>query len=39
MSQINKSTLKFLNDLKKNNNREWFNDNKPVYEEARTNFE
>ena len=39
MSQINKSTLKFLNDLKKNNNREWFNDNKPRYEEARTNFE
>ncbi len=24
-------TLKFLNELKKNNNREWFNDNKPRY--------
>ncbi len=26
-------TLKFLNDLKKNNNRDWFNENKPRYEE------
>jgi len=39
MSKINKSTFKFLSDLKKNNNREWFNDNKPIYEEARENFE
>ncbi|MCH6575699.1 MAG: DUF2461 family protein [Bacteroidetes bacterium] len=39
MSKINKSTFKFLSDLKKNNNREWFNDNKPIYEEARANFE
>lgn len=28
MSQINKSTFKFLSDLKKNNNREWFDKNK-----------
>ena len=26
-------TLKFLKDLKKNNNRDWFNENKPRYEE------
>ncbi len=39
MSKINKNTLKFLSDLKNNNNREWFNDNKPVYGEARANFE
>ena len=39
MSKINKSTFKFLADLKKNNNRDWFNDNKPVYQEARANFE
>lgn len=26
-----KDTLKFLRDLKNNNNREWFNDNKPRY--------
>ena len=39
MSKINKSTFKFLSDLKKNNNREWFNDNKPIYEDARANFE
>lgn len=28
MSQINKSTFKFLKDLQKNNNREWFEKNK-----------
>ena len=39
MSTINKNTFKFLSNLKNNNNREWFNDNKPVYEEARANFE
>ena len=26
-------TIRFLNELKKNNNREWFNENKPRYEE------
>ena len=39
MSKINKSTFKFLRDLKKNNNRDWFNENKPIYEDARANFE
>lgn len=39
MPQINKSTLTFLKNLKKNNNRDWFNENKSKYEEARTNFE
>ncbi|MEE9350504.1 MAG: DUF2461 domain-containing protein [Flavobacteriaceae bacterium] len=29
--QIPKSTLKYLTALKKNNNREWFHDNKPVF--------
>ncbi len=29
------STLKFLKDLKKNNNREWFNDHKDIYEKAK----
>ncbi len=31
---VPKQGLKFLRDLKKNNNREWFNDNKPVYQEC-----
>lgn len=30
--------LDFLNDLKKNNNREWFQQNKPSYESAREVF-
>lgn len=34
---IQKSTLQFLKDLNKNNYREWFNDNKPRYEEAKGN--
>ena len=29
-----KTTLKFLKDLKKNNNREWFNEHKPVYQSS-----
>jgi uncharacterized protein (TIGR02453 family) len=28
---IEKSTFQFLKDLKKNNNRDWFNENKPVF--------
>lgn len=32
---IQPSTLKFLADLAENNNREWFNDNKPRYQEAK----
>lgn len=36
---ISKKTMKFLKDLKDNNNREWFADNKPRYEEAKEEFE
>lgn len=35
---INKRTLDFLVALNKNNNRDWFQANKPWYEEARKNF-
>ncbi|GHM99323.1 TIGR02453 family protein [Cytophagales bacterium WSM2-2] len=31
--------LKFLRDIAKNNNREWFEKNKPVYLEAKSSFE
>lgn len=34
---INKSTLTFLSNLKKNNNREWFADHKQDYETAKAN--
>lgn len=34
---IEKSTLAFLKKLKKNNNREWFTENKPVYQSAQEN--
>ena len=33
------STLKFLRDLKKNNNKEWFDSNRKTYETARKDFE
>ena len=36
---IQKSTLQFLKDLKKNNNKAWFDKNKPRYEEAKKNIE
>ncbi len=39
MEAIKKSTLEFLKNLKKNNNREWFIENKSLYAEARENFE
>ncbi len=39
MYQINKSTLNFLSDLKKNNDREWFLINRSRYDEARLNYE
>lgn len=32
MKSISKSTLEFLKELKQNNNREWFNANKPTFE-------
>lgn len=33
--QIHPKTLKFLSSIKKNNNRPWFEKNKPVYEEIK----
>ena len=35
--QIEKSTFQFLKDLQKNNNRDWFADNKSTYEKAQQN--
>jgi len=32
------STIKFLKDLKKNNTKEWFDNNRKVYEAAKTDF-
>jgi len=39
MYNIDKSTLLFLSDLKRHNDREWFNINRNRYEAAKTNFE
>lgn len=39
MTNISKNTLKFLKDLKANNNRDWFMANKPRYETAKKEFE
>ncbi|MBK5284069.1 MAG: DUF2461 domain-containing protein [Bacteroidia bacterium] len=36
---IHRSTILFLKDLKKNNNKPWFDKNKPRYEEAKINIE
>ncbi len=36
---IQQATLKFLSDLKKNNNRDWFEKNRSRFEDARNNFE
>ncbi len=36
---LHKSTIDFLQKLKKNNNREWFAKNKPLYEDAKYDFE
>lgn len=38
MSKIEKDTLKFLKELSKNNNREWFTEHKPRYQEAHANM-
>jgi len=35
---INKSTIQFLKNLRRNNNREWFHDNKVKYQIALENF-
>ena len=39
MSTISQTTFQFLTDLKKNNNRDWFQANKPRYEAAKKEFE
>jgi len=39
METIKKSTLEFLNQIKVNNNRDWFIKNRPAYLVARENFE
>jgi len=36
MSTISKTTLDFLKELKKNNNRDWFNENKPQFQIEQT---
>jgi uncharacterized protein (TIGR02453 family) len=38
MATVNKDTLGFLKDLKKNNNRDWFGTNKDRYTEAHANL-
>jgi len=37
MTQINKSSFDFLNQLAENNNRDWFNENKPWYQDEHQN--
>lgn len=39
MKKIEKSTLAFLSDLKKNNDKEWFDRNRKRYQDAKENFE
>ena len=39
MTAITKKTFTFLKELKQNNNRDWFLENKPRYEEAKKEFE
>jgi len=39
MVTIQKSTLTFLSDLSKNNNREWFTANRSRYDDAKANYE
>ena len=36
---IAQSTFQFLSELAVNNDRDWFQENKPRYETARSNFE
>lgn len=38
MTSIQKSTLLFLKNLSKNNNKDWFNEHKAEYEAAKENF-
>jgi uncharacterized protein (TIGR02453 family) len=39
MEKIKASTLEFLNQLNHNNNKEWFDKNRSLYTEAKSNFE
>jgi len=39
MKLIKKSTLEFLSDLKRHNDRDWFIKNRGRYDEARANYE
>lgn len=39
MTTISKTTFTFLKELKLNNNRDWFMDNKPQYQDAKLEFE
>lgn len=39
MEKIEKATLDFISGLQKNNDREWFNNNRGLYDAARMNFE
>ncbi|AWV98002.1 DUF2461 domain-containing protein [Arcticibacterium luteifluviistationis] len=39
MAAIAKDTFQFLKELKANNNKDWFTENKPRYVEAKENFE
>lgn len=36
---LQKETLKFLKDLKKNNNKPWFDEHRKIYEAAKSDFE
>jgi uncharacterized protein (TIGR02453 family) len=35
---IREATFEFLRNLEENNNREWFNENRAFYEQAKANF-
>ena len=39
MVTVKKTTLSFLSDLKKNNDRDWFKTNQAFYTDAKNNFE
>jgi uncharacterized protein (TIGR02453 family) len=39
MEKIEKATLDFISGLQKNNDREWFSNNRKLYDEAKINFE
>jgi len=39
MEHMNRSTLDFLRDLRKNNDRDWFHENRTRYIEAKSNYE